>query len=136
MTLWLSANNGTTAVRYLAIEMDPNDSQTLYAGGFGDGVIKTTNGGANWQTINTGLTFHNVRSLTIDPRNSLNIYAGTNASGTPGTYVGTIWGAATDLPVPADYDGDGRTDIAVWRPSSGNWFVLPSTAPGNYSLTI
>ena len=43
------------------------------------------------------------------------------------------WGASSlaDTPVPADYDGDGRTDIAVWRPGSGIWFILKSTA--NYA---
>jgi hypothetical protein len=28
-----------------------------------------------------------------------------------------------DIPAPGDYDGNGRTDIAVFRPSSGYWFV-------------
>jgi hypothetical protein len=30
------------------------------------------------------------------------------------------------VPVPADYDGDGRIDPAVFRPSDGSWWVRES----------
>jgi len=36
------------------------------------------------------------------------------------------FGLATDVTVPRDYDGDGRADIAVYRPSSGTWYFLNS----------
>ena len=37
------------------------------------------------------------------------------------------WGVSTDVPVPADYDGDGRIDPAVFRPSTGAWYILRSS---------
>ena len=45
------------------------------------------------------------------------------ASGMCGTVATVAWGAPGDIPVPGDYDGNGTVDIAVYRPSTGQWFI-------------
>jgi hypothetical protein len=42
-------------------------------------------------------------------------------------------GSVGDQPVAGDYDGDGATDVAVWRGPTGVWYVLPSS--GEYSTS-
>jgi hypothetical protein len=44
------------------------------------------------------------------------------------------WGLSTDVPVPGDFDGDGKADPTVFRASTGQWWVLKSTG-GTQSVT-
>jgi hypothetical protein len=54
-----------------------------------------------------------------------------------GTWYGdgasSYWnfGQAGDRPLPGDYNGDGRTEYALFRPSNGAWYIL-NTATGFY----
>ena len=47
------------------------------------------------------------------------------------------WGSPShgDLPVPGDYDGDGRADLAVYRTSSAEWFIHRSSDRGLTQVT-
>ena len=45
------------------------------------------------------------------------------------------WGSSSDVPVPGDYDGDGRTDLAVFRPSTGLWQILQSSTNTTKAVT-
>ena len=38
------------------------------------------------------------------------------------------FGVSSDILAPGDFTGDGKFDTAVFRPSTGNWFVNRTTA--------
>ena len=36
-----------------------------------------------------------------------------------------MWGSSTDVPVPGDYNGDGKTEVAVFTPGEYSlWWVV------------
>ena len=41
---------------------------------------------------------------------------------------GIVWGMPNDKVVPGDWDGDGRTDVTIWRPGDGNFYYRQMTA--------
>ena len=54
-----------------------------------------------------------------------------NSSGAPASTT-RDWGIASDFAVPEDYDGDNKTDIAVWRPGPpfGSYFYILQSSTG------
>ncbi|HEX6124354.1 MAG TPA: hypothetical protein VFZ23_03200, partial [Pyrinomonadaceae bacterium] len=44
------------------------------------------------------------------------------------TFYSAPFGTNGDIPAPGDYDGDGRFDVTVFRPSAATWFSQRTTA--------
>ncbi|HQU85687.1 MAG TPA: VCBS repeat-containing protein, partial [Pyrinomonadaceae bacterium] len=58
-----------------------------------------------------------------------------SASSQGGTHLrAALWGLAGDKLVPADYDGDGKTDAAIYR--NGLWAIYNSSNGSNTILTF
>ena len=45
-------------------------------------------------------------------------------------FTAVRWGSAGDVLVPADFDGDGTLDTAVWRKETGTWMIRRSSDGG------
>jgi len=97
---WSPSNSGITtrggssgdAVNIFSLTLDPNNSNTLWAGTFGDGqafgVFKSTDAGATWTNKINGISLGNnfaliFRGFTIQQGNSNVVYAQAEVRTTP-----------------------------------------------------
>ena len=39
------------------------------------------------------------------------------------------------MPVNGDFDADGKNDIAIWRPSTGDWWIIKQPDASSYVVT-
>src|SRR5439155_6763925 len=63
------------------LAIDPQTTTTLYAGVYGRGLFKSTNGGGTWSASNASLVASFVLALAVDPQATGTLYAGTNKGG-------------------------------------------------------
>lgn len=92
---------------------------SIYAGD--DGMYVSNDGGISWTPIQDGFPTCPLPTVLASTADNRYLYAGTSGEGVWRRQL-TAGGAAFD------YDGDGRTDISVFRPSSGTWYLQRSTA--------
>jgi hypothetical protein len=90
-----------------------------------DGIIPTQFGSKSW-------TFTWTAPSTR--KGKIGFYAagnGANSDGSPsGDYIYTNAKAALSGSAISNFDADGKSDIAVYRPSTGVWYSLNTTDPG------
>jgi photosystem II stability/assembly factor-like uncharacterized protein len=109
---WTAANTGLIYGTHLyyssinALAVDPQTTDTIYAGTYDGGVFKSINGGETWSAFNAGLTDYSdlfVHTLVIDPSSPATLYVGTKGGLFKSINRGSTWiGLTNGLPSDAN----------------------------------
>ena len=139
------AGGGTATFSSTFAGTNPNGTWSLYVVDFVGGDEGTISGGWSIE-INTGaaVTLQHVVDFDGDGKTDPAILRNTgggpsgqltwfiqNSSGAPAS-TATPWGIPGDVFTPVDFDGDHKSDIAVWRqgPPFGSFFYILQSATG------
>jgi uncharacterized delta-60 repeat protein len=96
-----------------------------------DGSLDTSFGNAGKVITNVSGIDDRAKAVALDVSAGKIVVAG-QAGGLSGV-VRYIGGFAANRRTPFDFDGDGKTDISIFRPSVGEWWYLRSSDGGNYA---
>ncbi|NNE66564.1 MAG: hypothetical protein HKN33_08350 [Pyrinomonadaceae bacterium] len=101
---------------FAVVRYNPNGSPDI---GFGSGGVVSTDFAGDYDRIN------NI-ALTAEGKIFAAGYSnnGLNRDFALAAYLSD---PAVSTAVPYDFDGDGRSDISVFRPAEGNWYLFQST---------
>ena len=93
-----------------------------------DGILPTMFGSKSWNVTWTA---------PAQRIGSVSFYAagnGSNSDGqTSGDYIYTTVRSGSSIASPFDFDGDAKTDVSIFRPGPGEWWVLRSSDGGNFA---
>jgi photosystem II stability/assembly factor-like uncharacterized protein len=69
---WIGPDGGSI----VCLAISATNPNIMYAGTWGAGVHKTTDGGATWTQVNTGLPNLQINAIAVDPKDANVVYAG------------------------------------------------------------
>jgi len=111
---WSYLGPGNIGGRTRPLVIDPNDSNTIYAGAVSGGVFKSIDAGASWTATGDAMANLAVNSLAMSPTDGNTLFAGTGE----GYFREDVRGTAVAI------RGDG---IFVTHDGASSWTQLPST---------
>jgi len=131
---WVATNEGLPqdkdAVHVQSLAINPDDADVVYLGvGWrpfhGNGVYKSTDGGATWTAANRGMIDYSITALAIDPADPQTVYAGTfDGELFKSIDGGETWSDLTSkLPVDA-YSRSSIWDMVIDRAAPETLYLL------------
>jgi hypothetical protein len=116
--VWTPAGNGIPSVPINALVIDPQNSNSLYAG-TDIGVYNSTDGGANWAPFGTGLPRSAVFDLQIQPSFRI-LRAGTHGRGVWETALISPGASTMQFSAPADSVNEAQVSKTVTITRAGD----------------
>ena len=122
-SVFASSNGGASwvqhgnMVRSSAMVISPRGLRVLYSATSGGQVFRSLDDGLTFSPFSTGLPVQGINDLAFT-RSGKFLHAATGAG---------VFTVRVSRGEPADFDGDGRADVSVFRPSNGVWYLDRST---------
>ncbi len=86
------ASSGLSEFIVQCVEVDPKDSNYVYAGTYGKGIFGSENGGASWKKLTSELDGKDIYEIEVDPSDYRTIYVAAYGEGVYRTKdMGATW---------------------------------------------